>query len=298
LGVASRRASAETVRVGRRSVRGRPASRHRCRRSDGLRRPVGGGRGRLLHGANAAAGDLPDHSNRGRLVGHARPPRFDRGASRNAGRRRRRRRHDRPERRARGDRAVRPPRRPSDGGPERLRRPLDAPAPSTRTRAAAGPATCTAARDCAGCGAWRFGPSRGSTRLRTSASSPGGEAEPRCASFRERAASRCDADASEHEDDDDDDDRPGSTHAPPARLACAIRGPQHIGSCLELPAASTSASSAGTARAERCPGRAYSAHCAQARGPGHPWAGAPFEAAPLARARPGRPCSRAARAPG
>ena len=81
---------------------------------------------RRVRRATAATGPLPDGPNRGRLVGHARPPGLDRGARRDSGQRGRRRRHDRPERRARGDGAVRLSRHPPHRGPERLRRPADA----------------------------------------------------------------------------------------------------------------------------------------------------------------------------
>ena len=126
MGLAGRRAGAEAVRLRRRSVCGRPAPRDRHRSSYGLRRAFRHAWSCRVRRANASTGSLPDDPNRGRLVGHARPPGLDRGARRDSGQRGRRRRHDRPERRARGDGAVCPSRHPPHRGPERLRRSADA----------------------------------------------------------------------------------------------------------------------------------------------------------------------------
>ena len=173
MGVAGRRAGAEAVRLRRRSVRGRPASRDRHRRSDGLRRPFRRERGRRVRRTTAATGPVPDGPNRGRLVGHARPPRLDRGARRDSGRRGRRRRHDRPERRARRDGAVRLSGHPPHGGPERLRRPADA---SASRQAPEQPPPVAAAVAGAGSGSARGRASARSVALRpTAPRSSGGE---------------------------------------------------------------------------------------------------------------------------
>ena len=200
MGLAGRRAGAEAVRVRRRSLFGRPAPRDRHRLSDGLGRPVRRERDRLLRGANATPGALPDRSDCGRLVGDARPPRLDRRARRDGGRRGGRRRRDRPERRARGARVVRPPGHPPHGGPERLRRPLDASASTTRAGgAASGSAACPAA--CAGAGC--SDPCRGASCLSRAPHTArrSSRVESRSRSIRNCPATRQDADAHAHAED-------------------------------------------------------------------------------------------------
>ena len=146
MGLAGRRACAEAVRVRRRSVRGRPAPRDRHRSSHGLGRPFRHAWGGRVRRTTAWTGSLPDGPNRGRLVGHVRPPGLDRVARRHSGRRGRRRRHDRPERRARGGGAVCPSGYPAHRGPQRLRRSADASASQAGAGAgAAGPGAVTGA---------------------------------------------------------------------------------------------------------------------------------------------------------
>jgi hypothetical protein len=146
MGLAGRRASAEAVRLRGRSVCGWPAPRDRHRSSHGLGRPFRRAWSGRVRRTIASTGPLPDGPNRGRLVGHARPLGLDRVARRDSGQRGRRRRHDRPERRDRGDGAVRLSGHPPDGGPQRLRRPADAPASQAGAGAGAtGPAGVTGA---------------------------------------------------------------------------------------------------------------------------------------------------------
>ena len=141
MGLAGRRAGAEAVRLRGRSVCGWPAPRDRHRSSHGFRRPFRRARSGRVRRTVASTGPLPDGPNRGRLVGHARPPGLDRSARRDSGQRGRRRRHDRPERRARGDGAVCLSGHPPHGGPQRLRRPADPSASQAGAGAgAAGPA--------------------------------------------------------------------------------------------------------------------------------------------------------------
>ena len=197
MGVARRRARAETVRLRRRSVRGWPASRDRHRRSDGLGRPVGHVRGRRLRGTTAATGAVPDGSDGGRLVGDARPPRFDRCARRNPGRRGRRRGHDRPEWRARGNGAVRLSGHPPHRGPERLRRPRDAPASPAGTGAATAGAAAAAG---AGCGSAR-GRARRCSIAPHAAESACGDGGGSCSGAIRGDAAPCRPDAADHYDD-------------------------------------------------------------------------------------------------
>ena len=146
MGLAGRRAGAEAVRLRGRSVCGWPAPGDRHRSSYGLGRPFRRARSGRIRRTIASTGPLPDGPNRGRLVGHTRPPRLDRRARRDSGQRGRRRRHHRPERRARGDGAVRLSGHPPHGGPQRLRRPADAPASQAGAGAGAtGPADVTGA---------------------------------------------------------------------------------------------------------------------------------------------------------
>ena len=146
MGLAGRRAGAQTVRLRGRSVCGWPAPRDRHRSSHGLGRPFRCARSGRVRRTIASTGPLPDGPNRGRLVGHARPLGLDRGARRDSGQRGRRRRHDRPERRARGDGAVCLSGHPPHGGPQRLRRPADPSAPQAGAGASAtGPADVTGA---------------------------------------------------------------------------------------------------------------------------------------------------------
>ena len=93
--LAGRGRGAQAVRRRGRSVCRRPAPRHRHRRSDGSRRARSGCRGRLLRGAGAAPGALPDDPYRRRLLGDPGSPRIGRPPGRHRGRRGRRRRHDR-----------------------------------------------------------------------------------------------------------------------------------------------------------------------------------------------------------
>ena len=139
MGVARRRTGPAVVRGRRRSLCGRPASRGRHRRQRGRRAPSSGGRRRLLHRAAAARGSLPHDSHARRLLDHARARRLDRRDYGNSGRGRRRRGHDRPERRGRVGRAVRPPGRAPDRRSERLRRSADASAGASRERASTAP---------------------------------------------------------------------------------------------------------------------------------------------------------------
>jgi hypothetical protein len=146
VGLAGRRAGAEAVRLRRRSLCGWPAPRDRHRSSYGLRRPFRRARSGRVRRTIASTGPLPDGPNRGRLVGHARPLGLDRSARRDSGQRGRRRRHDRPERRARRDGAVCLSGHPPHGGPQRLRRPADASASQAGAGAGAtGPADVTRA---------------------------------------------------------------------------------------------------------------------------------------------------------
>ena len=120
--LAGRGAGVEAVRRRGRSVLGRATSGHRHRRAGGVVGQLSRDRRRRIRGTAPARRTVPDDPNGGRLLGHARAPRVDRSAHRDSDRRRRGRRHGRAERRARSAPAVRSPRRPSDGGPERLRR--------------------------------------------------------------------------------------------------------------------------------------------------------------------------------
>ena len=166
MGLAGRRAGAEAVRLRGRSVCGWPAPRDRHRSSHGLRRPFRRARSGRVRRTIASTGPLPDGSNRGRLVGHARPLGLDRGARRDSGQRGRRRRHDRPEWRARGDGAVRLSGHPPHGRPQWLRRPADAAA--SQAGAGAG-ATGSADVTGAGSGSADGGASRRSVALRPAA---------------------------------------------------------------------------------------------------------------------------------
>ena len=120
--------------VGGRSVRGRPASRHRHRRPIRVGRALRGERDRVVRRAIAASGPVPDRPHRGWLLGHARPSRIDRCDHGHAGLRGRHRRHDRADRRRRRHRAVRVSRHPAHCRPERIPRPAHA---SSAPRAAA-----------------------------------------------------------------------------------------------------------------------------------------------------------------
>jgi hypothetical protein len=286
VGVARRRARAETVRLRRRSVRRRPASRDRHRRSDRLGRQVGHDRGRRLRGATAAAGAVPDGSDRGRLVGDARPPRLDRGAGGNPGRRGRRRRHDRPEWRARGNGAVRLPGHPPHRGPERLRRPRDASTSAAGTGAA--PAGAAAAAG-AGCGSARRRAAFCSIAPRAAASAHGGGAGPCGGSIRGDAAG-CSPDAGESDDDSSFPWRAGQ-----ACPASAISSPWPACSGLALSASRAPDASARTAGAPRRSGRPPSPRSEDARARGRTGAPGAFEAAALDPSRRGRPRARGAR---
>ena len=147
MGLARRRTGHAAVRVRGRPVRRRPASRHRHRRHGGRRPPLSRNRRRLLHRTAAARGALPDGSDSGRLLDHARASRFDRRDHRNRDRGRRRRGYDRPERRSRVERAVRPPRRSPDRGSERLPGPaVAAPGATGGAHSARGAAASSALR--------------------------------------------------------------------------------------------------------------------------------------------------------
>lgn len=138
--LAGRGAGAQAVRRRGRSVCRRPAPRHRHRRSDGSRGAGSGHGGCLLRGHGPARGTLPDDPHRRRVLDHPGPPGIDRLAGRNGGRRKRGRGDDRPERRARGHRAVRPPRHSADRRSELVPRPaLAAPGPP----GAAAASSCT-----------------------------------------------------------------------------------------------------------------------------------------------------------
>jgi hypothetical protein len=144
VGVARRGTGLAAVRGRRRPLRGRPASRNRHRGCGGRRAPRSRSRRRLLHRAVAARGALHHDSHSGWLLDHARAPRLDRRAHGDGGRGERRRGHDRPERRGRVGRAVRPPRRSPDRGSERLRRPAVTSARSTGEPASAAPGRAAA----------------------------------------------------------------------------------------------------------------------------------------------------------
>jgi hypothetical protein len=126
MGLASRRSRSEAIRLRRRSVFGRAAPRGRHRSSHRLGRPFRRPWGGRVRRTTACTRPLPHGPNRGRLVGHARPPGLDRLARRDSGQRGRRRRHDRPERRARGDGAVCPSGHPPHDGSQRVCRSADA----------------------------------------------------------------------------------------------------------------------------------------------------------------------------
>jgi hypothetical protein len=166
VGLAGRRAGAEAVRLRRRSVCGWAAPRDRHRSSHGLGCSFRRARSGRVRRTIASTGPLFDRSNRGRVVGHARPPGLDRGAARDSGQRGRRRRHDRPERRARGHGAVCLSGHPSHGGPQWLRRSSDASASQAGAGAGAtGPADVTGAAS----GSARGGASSRSVALRSAA---------------------------------------------------------------------------------------------------------------------------------
>jgi hypothetical protein len=112
--VAGRRSGAEPIRRRRRSVRGRPAPWNRRRRAGACRGPSSGDWRRVVRRAAAQRGAVPDDSHRRRLLDHTRPSRIDRSTHRDRDRRRRGRGHDRPERRRRVGRALRPPRHSPD----------------------------------------------------------------------------------------------------------------------------------------------------------------------------------------
>jgi hypothetical protein len=164
VGLAGRRAGVEAVRLRRRSVCGWPAPRDRRRSSHGVGCSFRRARNGCVRRTIASTGPLPDGPNGGRLVGHARPPGLDRVAGRDSGQRGRRRRHDRSERRARGDGALCLSGHPPDGGPQRLRRSADAAASQAGAGAgAAGPADVTSAAS----GSARGGASSRSVALRS-----------------------------------------------------------------------------------------------------------------------------------
>ncbi len=139
LDLAGRRPGAAAVRRPRRPLHRRPAPRNRHRRSFRDGRAGARERRRLFRGAGSPAGPLPDDSHCGRVLGHARPPRLDRSSASDDARRRGGRGHDRPERRPRRARTVRPPRHPADRRPERVPRSAHAASrASGGARAAAG----------------------------------------------------------------------------------------------------------------------------------------------------------------
>ena len=116
------------VQPRRQSISPGPASRHRHRRAHRDRRPcprLGAGHVRRPASNLRPDGHDPD---RGRLLGHARPPRVDRGREGRRNRRGRCRRDRRTVRRARGGRAVRLSRRPCHRRPGRLPGPALLPA--------------------------------------------------------------------------------------------------------------------------------------------------------------------------
>jgi len=284
VGVARRRARAEAVRLRRRSIRGWPASRDRHRRSDGLGRPVGHDRGRRLRGTTAATGAVPDGSDRGRLVGDARPPRFDRCARRNPGRRRRCRGHDRPEWRARGNGAVRLPGRPPDRGPQRLRRSRHASASPAGTGAATAGAAAAAG---AGCGSARGRGPRCAGAPHAAESARGGGSGS-CGGAICGDAAGCSPAAGNHEDDCSSRSR-----ASPACSASAIPSPWPARPCLALSAPRAPDASARTAGAPRRSGRPPSPRRYRTSGRGRAGSAGSFEAPAPGPSRPGRP-----RAPG
>ena len=284
MGVARCRARAETIRLRRRAVRGRAASRDRHRGSDGLGRPVGHERGRRLRGATAATRVVSDGSDCGRLVGDARPPGLDRGDRGNPGRRGRRRGHDRPERRARGNGAVRLPGHPPHRGPERLRRPRDASASPTAAGAAT-PGAATAAG--AGCGSARSRAARGSITPRAP-SVRGAGTGPSGGSIRGEAAS-CGPEAGKHGDD--------SSYPWCASTECSTSASSSPWSCSCLSRSDSREpdASARTAGAPRRSGPAPSSRRDDARGSRRAGAADAFEAAAPGPSRRGRPRARGAR---
>ena len=224
MGLAGRRAGAEAVRLRGRSLCGWPAPRDRHRSSHGFRRPFRRARSGRVRRTIASTGPLPDGPNRGRLVGHARPLGLDRGARRDSGQRGRRRRHDRPERRARGDGAVCLSGHPPHGGPQRLRRPADPSASQAGAGAGAtGPADVTGAAS----GSAGGGASGRSVALRPAAPACGRGESACSATIRGDTAARDSAYACEP---DAEGAVPPSAGSPCSALAV----PSAIRSCAEL----------------------------------------------------------------
>ena len=285
MGLAGRRAGAEAVRLRRRSVCGWPAPRDRHRSSHGLGCSLRGARGGLVRRTIASTGPLPDGPNRGRLVGHARPPGLDRSVGRDSGQRGRRRGHDRPERRARGDGAVCLSGHPPHGGPQRLRRSTDAAAFQAGAGAgAAGPADVRGATS---------GSARGGAPTRfvalSSAAPAYGRGESACPATIGHAAAL----------DSDCACEPDAGAAVPlgAGSACSARAvPSASRSCAELErstflgAPDTSAGAAGASRTRGRP-RRREASCDAGRGS----AAASLEADAAGPARRGRPRTGGAR---
>ena len=233
LDLARERPRPPPVRLRTRSVRSGPASRDRRRGRRGQPRPRAGGRcGLLRRHAPDERQDGHDPDGR-RVLGHAAPPRVDRGAEGRRRRRGRRRGRDRPERRRRGGRAVRPSRHPPDRGRAGLR----------RSKVAAAPACARAARarcavPCPRGSATRVGRPRGLRHAADLRAGPAGRA---------RRAGGIDAD-------------PGTATA---------RSPRHPDRCRPTSPGARSCPCAGRhtgrAGATRSPGR-YGAACAARSG--------------------------------
>ena len=154
LDLARRRAGATTIHAGRRPVRRRPAPRRRHCRRNGDADPCSGRRSRELrrHGPRRwARGHGADGHG---LLGDARAPGLDRGRAGPGPVRGSDGRRDRPDRRRRAPRALRPSRDTADVGPARL--PRSAVVPPTAGRAAPAGAA-TPARRPGACGAAGFG---------------------------------------------------------------------------------------------------------------------------------------------
>jgi hypothetical protein len=189
VGVAHRGTGLAAVRGRRRPLRGRPASRDRHRGRGWRRAPRSRSRRRLLHRAVAARGALHHDSHSGRLLDHARAPRLDRRAHGDGGRGRRGRGHDRPERRGRVGRALRPPRRSPDRGSERLRRPAVTSARATGEPVSAAPGGAAARLGGSPRGPAGPGGAAGSAApIRWSVSPRHGRAFPRACTSRSRLA--------------------------------------------------------------------------------------------------------------
>lgn len=122
VGLAGRRSRPPPIRGRERSLWGRPASRHRCRRAGGHRCACTRVGSRCLCRFRADCRAHAHDPHRRRLLDHARPPRRDRRSGWHARRGGRGGGHRWAERRARGCRALCPHRDSAHGRAARLRR--------------------------------------------------------------------------------------------------------------------------------------------------------------------------------